>query len=183
MTDETDIPNARQNLYKKLWNEVLVRTKKPFHHPSFIVFFLLAIVGFSALGVWLELYVYIYPDPAATTQHSADALRTSILTFFPAAAGTAAMQLIWAEQPKHFRSAAFLILAIFLVVALWLFPSRISNASALSCGTLASIVALWIWWIANAKQTDLLDVLDASAPIGGPRTDVPLRGDLNDFIH
>lgn len=183
MTAETHNQNSQQNLYKKLWDELWRRTKGPFHHPSFIVFFLLAVVGFSALGIWLELYVYIYPDPSSPTPRSSDSLRTAVLTFFPAAAGTAAMQLIWAEQPKHFRSAAFLILAIFLVLAFWLFPARISNASALLWGSLASITSLWIWWIANANQADLLDELDTSAPIGGSRTDGPLQGGLNGFAH
>ena len=45
-------------------------------------------------------------------------------------------------------------------------------------GTAASILALWSWWIANAKQEDLLD---PDAPTGGKATDGELPGNLDDF--
>lgn len=183
MTQQTSTSGERPSLFKELASEIRDRTKKPAKHPSFIVFFLIAVLGFGALGIWLELYVYVYPDPAATVPLSSDALRTAILTFFPAVAGTAAMQLIWAESTKHFRSAAFLVLALFLVMTLVLFPARISNGSALFFGVAASILSLWVWWIANAKQVDLLDALNPTAAVGGEDAGAPLPGSLSDYEH
>ena len=93
------------------------------------------------------------------------------------------MQLIWAEQPKHFRSAAFLILALFLVVALIISPSRITNGSALFFGVLASLLSIWVWWIANAKQADLLDGVNPADSVGGDNPESKLQGSLNGYEH
>src|SRR5690606_36288224 len=151
------------------------RTTRPRRHPSFVAFFILAVFGLGASGVWLELYVLVFPDPTAIghfLRHPGapshfDALRTALITFFTAVAGTSAMQLIWAEDLKHFRSASALILFLFLVVALVIFPARICDCAAISIGVLMSLLALWVWWIANAKQADLLDSVDPRDAVGG----------------
>lgn len=183
MTTQTKSPKKSKNLYKQLLDEALGRTLKPWRHPSFVFFFAIAVFGFSALGIWIELFNYIYPDRAVWPANRSDPLRTAILTFFPAVAGTAAMQLIWAEAPKHFRSAAFSLLVLFLAVALLISPSRISNASAISYGTLASIISVWVWWIANANQADLLDTVDPDDSVGGNDPKIDLHGSLAEFEH
>ncbi len=165
---------ALKGPYRQIFDELRSRTIAPAMHPSFVVYFVLAVSGLGALGVWLELYAYIYPEPSVYPRQRSDSLRTAILTFFPAVAGTAAMQLLWAESTKHFRSVAFAILGIFLLLALIVSPSRITNASALFVGVTASLVSLWVWWIANAKQPDLLDNFNPSTPVGGePGTALP----------
>lgn len=172
-----------KGLYREIADEFKERTVKPFKHPSFVLFFIFAVLGLGALGIWLELYAFIYPEKGAYSTGGTDALRTAVLTFFPAVAGTAAMQLMWAEATKHFRSVAFAILGAFLVVALIISPARISNPSALVVGVLASFFSLWVWWIANAKQADLLDKINTSAPVGGDDVEVPLPGSLDDYQH
>lgn len=172
-----------KGLYREIADEFRERTVKPAQHPSFVLFFIFAVLGLGALGVWLELYGYIYPERWKHAPRETDSLRTAVLTFFPAVAGTAAMQLMWAESTKHFRSVAFAILSAFLVVALIISPARISNNSALVVGVLASAFSLWVWWIANAKQADLLDTINTSAPVGGDDFDVPLPGSLDDYQH
>lgn len=172
-----------KGLYREIADELRERTTKPAKHPSFVLFFIFAVLGLGALGIWLELYSYIYPESGRHPSQETDALRTAMLTFFPAVAGTAAMQLMWAESTKHFRSVAFAILGAFLVVALIISPARITNASALVVGVMASVASLWIWWIANAKQADLLDKINTSAPVGGDDVEVKLSGSLDDFQH
>lgn len=172
-----------KGLYREIADELRERTIKPAKHPSFVLFFVFAVLGLGALGIWLELYSYIYPESGKHSSHETDALRTAMLTFFPAVAGTAAMQLMWAESTKHFRSVAFAILGAFLVVALIISPARITNVSALFVGVIASVASLWVWWIANAKQADLLDKIDPSAPTGGDDVDRELPGSLEGFQH
>lgn len=183
MTRQSNSSNTSQSLFLDLWKEVVERTKKPKGHPSFVIFFVIAVLGFGALGIWIELYGYIYPDLMPWPPQPTDALRTAVLTFFPAVAGTAAMQLVWAESSKHFRSAAFLVLVVFLVAALLVSPSRITNESALIVGVIASLLSLWVWWIANSTQADLLDVVDPEDAVGGQNPEVPLPGSLNEFQH
>ncbi|WP_338713140.1 hypothetical protein WAC51_01330 [Stenotrophomonas geniculata] len=172
-----------KGLYREIADELRERTTKPAKHPSFVLFFLFAVLGLGALGIWVELYSYIYPESGKHAIQGTDGLRTAMLTFFPAVAGTAAMQLMWAESTKHFRSVAFAILGAFLVVALVVSPARITNASALVVCAMASVASLWTWWIANAKQTDLLDQINTSAAVGGDDVEVRLPGSLDDFQH
>jgi hypothetical protein len=172
-----------KNLYRELRDEVVDRTVRPGRHPSFVFFFIIAVLGFSALGVWLELVAYIYTGQKVLHPNPTDPLRTAILTFFPAVAGTAAMQLIWAETSKHFRSAAFFLLVLFFVVALLISPAYITNASAIVVGTLASVLSMWVWWIANAKQADLLDTVNPADSVGGDNPEAKLSGSLDEFRH
>lgn len=172
-----------KGLYHEIADELKERTSKPAKHPSFVLFFIFAVLGLGALGIWLELYSYLYPEPGAYPRQETDALRTALLTFFPAVAGTAAMQLMWAASTKHFRSVAFAILGSFLVAALIISPARITNASALFVGVMASVASLWVWWIANAKQAELLDKINTSAPTGGDDVNRELPGSLEGYQH
>ncbi len=93
------------------------------------------------------------------------------------------MQLIWAETSKHFRSAAFFLLVLFFVVALLISPAYITNTSAIVLGTVASVLSMWVWWIANAKQVDLLDTVNPADSVGGDNTEAKLPGSLDEFRH
>ncbi len=172
-------------LYTSLLKSARERTWRPIRHPSFVAFFVLAVFGLGAAGVWLEVYVLLFPEPHSPCTPSAlhhlpsstEALRTALITFFTAVAGTSAMQLVWAEELKHFRSASALVLFLFLVAALVIFPSRISDSVAITAGVIMSLVSLWVWWVANAMQLDLLDRIDPSDPVGGRDPHAPLGGD------
>ncbi|HEV7270006.1 hypothetical protein [Pseudoxanthomonas sp.] len=183
MSQETTATPSEWKLFFDIGEEMVKRTKIPLRHPSFVIFFSLAVVGLGGLGIWLELYSALVPvnhaedAKGALEELSTNTLRTAFITFFPAVAGTSAMQLIWAESSKHFRSVAALLLFCFLVTALLIFPSRVSNTCAISLGVLMSLLSLWVWWIANAKQEDLLDKIDLDAPVGGGNPRARLNGD------
>lgn len=181
---------SRENwdLYRDLGRAVADRITDPLRHPSFVVYFLLAVLGLGALGVWLEVYILIFPDPPIATQAGqapviADStvkpLRTALITFFTAVAGTSAMQLIWAEDLKHFRSASVLLLFLFLIVAVAIFPGRVPNLLTIPACILMSVLSLLVWCIANAKQADLRDDSDPRAPLGGTDLEAPLSGDTD----
>lgn len=161
-----------------LWRELKKRTLQPLRHPSFVIYFVVAVIVVGGAGVWLELITYLQAV-AAKRCPSLDALRTALVTFFPALAGCACLQLIWAED--HQRALrAFAILVLFavsiLALVLGLIPA-IEHRTALFIGLFPSAIALWIWWVANAKQPDLLD---PDAPTGGDPNG-PLAGDLRGF--
>jgi len=175
--------SKRSAVYLEIWNELKDRSVSPWTHPSFLFYFIVSVVGFGGLGIWLELYVAIYPERWSYPSEESDALRTAIVTFFPVVAGTAATQLLWAEKDakqKHLRSTAFALLTLFLALALWIYPQRISNTSAICVSAIASIGALWMWVVANAKQVDLLDEIDPSDSVGGS-VGTPLPGSTHGF--
>jgi len=89
------------------------------------------------------------------------------------------MQLIWAEDhERSLRAFAFFVITILVAILLFVVPESISDKSALVAAGLASVVALWTWWIANAKQRDFLDI-DAST--GKKDTSGELPGTLDGF--
>lgn len=91
------------------------------------------------------------------------------------------MQLIWAENDqKSLRAFAVLLLFVLTATSLAIMPGVVSNEHAIFWGALASIFALWSWWIANAKHRDLLD---PDAPIGGEGTTGELPGNLGGFTY
>ncbi|WDM62270.1 hypothetical protein [Stenotrophomonas forensis] len=188
MTRQATTQSSEWDFFQDLKKEAWQRTCTPFRSPSFLVFFAIAVVGLGALGIWLEIYSLILPEPPAlrgalnTTDNGLSSLRAAILTFFPAVAGTSAMQLIWAEKLKHFRSASILLLFIFLVSALITSPSRVPDFWALLAGTLMSILSMWVWWIANATQPDLLDKrIDLDSAVGGEDVTAPMQGNTEGF--
>ncbi|MEO6563885.1 MAG: hypothetical protein ABIN99_12715 [Nitrosospira sp.] len=162
--------------------ELRKRTVEPIYHFSFVTYFFLAVVVVGGVGVWLELISYFFLAPKTPTgDASVERLHTAVITFFPALAGTASMQLIWAEDNQKFlRAFAILMLFFFFIVALAISnPMIFQQCTALIIGFIASGFALWTWWIANAKQQDYLDNLDA--PLGKRDPQAELAGNLDDF--
>ena len=164
----------------KLGRELRKRTVEPVHHVSFVIYFVVAVIVFGGAGIWSELRTYLYcvatPDLSCPTLAS---LRIAVITFFPALAGSSCMQLIWAEDhERSLRAFAFFVITILVAILLFVVPESISDKSALVAAGLASVVALWTWWIANAKQRDFLDI-DAST--GKKDTSGELPGTLDGF--
>ena len=173
--------NIRSTSWALLRDELWKRTKGPTAHASFVMYFLIAVVLIGAGGVWLELYSFlIAPETGSPTPPTVSGLRTAVITFFPALAGSSCMQLVWAEDKnKSLRSFAFSALVVMSLLAIGISPSAISSKTVFFVGSLASLLALWTWWIANAKQPDLLDG-NLDAPLGkDPRSE--LSGDLDGF--
>lgn len=165
-----------------LGRELKRRTVQPAGHVSFALYFFVAVILLGGAGIWLELYSFMShvatPDKPTA---SAAALRTAVITFFPALAGTSCMQLIWENDDfRSLRAFATSALVVLFLAALAIAPSTISTSAALWVGCLASCVAFWTWWIANAEQRGLLD-LDPDAPMGKKDPNADLAGDLDGF--
>lgn len=163
-----------------LVRELRKRTVEPVFHASFVMYFCVAVLLVGGLGVWFEMHSYLFYVP--TPEHplpSSASLRIAVVTFFPALAGSSCLQLIWAEDHhKSLRAFAITALAALTAVVLAIAPSSVSDSAALSTGVVASIIALWTWWIANAKQRDLLDI---DAATGKKDTEGDLPGNLDEF--
>lgn len=51
----------------------------------------------------------------------------------------------------------------------------------ISLHTLDVVLAMWMWWIANAYQGDFLDGKIITNPVGGDDLQAPLGGDISKF--
>lgn len=173
--------------WSNLSKELRKRTKEPFRHPSFVFYFLAAVLGAGGAGFWLELNSWLMssaPTSLAEPPNPLGPLRTAVITFFPALAGSACMQVILAEEDmKSLRAFSLILLFCVTVVAVVVSQSAVSNEAALILGFVCSLAAFWSWWIANAKQKDLLDS-DHDAPVGGDtQADLAGAGSLAGFEH
>lgn len=161
--------------WNRLGEKLSGRLITPLAHPSFVLFFLASVVLVGGAGVWLELYNYIYTDAPIL------GLRTAVLTFFPALAGSSCMQIILEENvDRALRSFAMTMLVAISALALWVAPSAIiGNSSALFVSFIGSLLALCLWWVANADQPAFRDDrLDS--PLGNATTE-RLAGSLDDL--
>jgi len=158
---------------QELWK----RTRRGVKHPSYVMFFLVAILGVGAVGIWIELYTWLAAKPAISN----GSIRTSLVAFVPAFMASTSMQLIWAESQRSLRATA-LTLAFVCMIG-WIFCKILppENDYAIFAGVFSSLVALWTWWIANANQADIMDGWSPEVTKGPINLDVKLAGDVSGF--
>lgn len=163
-----------------LWYELKTRFLAPVGQVSFWVFLFLGVILFSACGVWVELGKY-----GLSLSGNLDGVRTAIYTFFPALACTATMQIIFSQddKKKYLRSAAYAIGVILMLVAIGLlaFDKQFSPTVSISWGTIASVISVLTWWVANGHENMFYDnQTDPEAQVGGS-TNAPLNGNTSDY--
>lgn len=155
------------------------RTSLPIHHPSYVIFFFVAILIIGPAGVWIEIYNY-YTSPITNLS----ALKSSFMSFIPAFVTATCLQSIWAEgKSKAFRSFCILILVICTLCLLLSTSGALSKVSTLVYASISTTAALWMWWIVNANQVDYLDDdEDVSLnPTGSDDMSMELQGDLSQY--
>jgi hypothetical protein len=144
-------------------------------HPTFLFFFLFFVFGLGSAGTWVELFkLKLETDP----NYSLDGLITSLVTFASALIGTSCTQIsIDDNESKALKTLAqgIVIIYVFAVLAAAVGVGKGSTGAWL--WTVASLIALLVWWIANAKAPSLRD---PEAPTGGS-VDKELPGSLANY--
>jgi hypothetical protein len=168
----------RPNSWVLLGKELVRRSLFPLPHSSFFFYFLVAVVGLGGIGVWIELEALTRTVQPTTS--SLSSLRTALISFFPALAGTSCMQLIWSDDSrKYLKSFSTAVMIAAAITAIMMARPSVSDETALWVTSIACLFALWIWWIANAFQKEFLDPPDSA--VGGDPTSDKLSGDLSDY--
>lgn len=182
-----DNKSNKCNSWTELWNELKWRTTEPCNHVSFVLYFFVSVIVVGLLGFWIELYSYLFSpaiplDPNHPPIDPLLPIRTSIITFFPVLAGGACLQLIWAEnEKKYLRAVSVFFLIVTIATALIIAPvEKVSSWKALLVGFFASVFSLWLWWITNATQNDILDKINPDDSWGG-NPNGELAGDLSGY--
>lgn len=158
-----------------LRHELALRAIEPLEHPTFVFFFVAIVIGVGGIGTWVELIQLARPP---IPPNPLDGILTSLITFCFALVGTSCTQLIIEEaENKALRALAQLVLLLAMFGGALAITGVVSGQSGLWLWTLASIVALMVWWIANAKSPALRD---PDAPTGGAVTKT-LPGNLADY--
>jgi hypothetical protein len=163
------------NSFVLLGQYLWVRIVAPLDQFSFWAYLVVAIVGTGALGVWVELIRYLDNQSAKQI----DALITAIFTFFPALACASSMQLVFGPLEKHVRSFAIVSMALLTLLGVVNLMGRLGHTSAIIFGVLACFFSIFLWWIANALNTELRD-RPFTAAVGGNARTAP-AGNIDDF--
>lgn len=165
--------------WTRLWRTLAERTSLPWRHPTFVLYFVVAVILVGGAGLWLELYKLSFATAESST--SLEALRTAIITFFTALAGSSSMQVILEENDdRAMRAMAICVLTVLSALALIIAPASVSDCTAVKLGLVGCGLALWTWWIANAKQPGLQDER-ADAAVGRRDPKAGLAGSLDGF--
>lgn len=152
-----------------------LRAVEPIEHPTFVIYFLVIVVGVGGIGTWVELFKLTRPQGIS---NPLDGLITSLITFFFALVGTSCTQLIIEEsESKALRALTLFFLFLAFVGAVLAAAGVGSGQAGIFPWTFASIAALAIWWLANAKSPGLRD---PDAPTGGAVTKT-LPGNLAEY--
>lgn len=169
---------SNQENWLALWRELRQRSTRGFKHPSYVMFFLIAIIGLGPLGFWIELYTWSVASPAIPTT----SIRTALVASVPAFMASTSMQLIWAENNlRSLRATAVLLLFVCLLGLTFCKSLPDGSRFAIAAGIFSSVIAVWTWWIANAKQADFLDGWSAELTKGPLDVTAPLAGDASTF--
>ena len=95
------------------------------------------------------------------------------------------MQIVLSESDKKYvRSAGYAMGAILLALAgaLLFVDKTLSPQTSLTCGGLASLLSVFIWWIANGQEKLFYDDVDPDDSVGG-NPNKPLDGSLSGIKH
>lgn len=146
----------------------------PLGHVSFWTYFILAIIGLGAVGVWVELFRWML-----TAESGTEGMLTAIYTYFPAVAAGATLQLVMASDDKHVRSFSMLLA---FVIGATVVPHALGLVKVVGSflwGLVGTVFSLGLWWIANGANQDFLDLTPVDS-LGGDSSMEP-KGNIGDF--
>lgn len=176
MTHESPPPSLPPSNRVLLFVELKRRTSRPVGQIVFLVYFAAGILILGGSGVLLEFLRLCL----TAGERDWASLYTALLTYSPAIAGPALLQIMFETQTNR-RMMAFVVLSGFwtaaLIIGLFLFAEPWGTLAWI-LAALACLGSAWLWWIANADNATLHD--DPDAPLGGSAT-APLTGGYGNF--
>lgn len=167
----SELSNVRGD-WAYLRHELKRRTFEPAAHFPFVVYVVVAVIGYGGLGIWAEIV------KGAEKSN----LITAVITFFPALVGSTAYQLILASPNNKVLTSfaqlmSFILLGCAILLAIFTTSCPIG---ALWAGILSSTIAIWMWWFTNADDPTFRRSPPPDAATGG-NTDRVLTGDTGDI--
>jgi len=185
--------------WRSFRHEVVERLLTPLLHPTFIWYLLGGVVLLGSVPVAIEWFrfqidlqhyneVLGRKPPVLPTRPSRLSILTALHTFYPALAWSSAMQINFADSDhvrKSLRSFAFVIATVALLLSILMTAARtlFSEASSFQVGFLGVALAIFLWWMANAREQTFRDPDPGSTPQGGPLNTPTsdLAGDVKGF--
>lgn len=155
----------KHSSWDELKNNVAAKYDKSIANPTLVLYSFAAIFLLGNLGFWVELFSY-----TSSKTCTLDPMVKSLITFFPAVAIPACMQLNISDLNSKAEKALSIVIAViiaFSALALGIFPSTLDSGLILAVCICMSIFAYFIWLVINADNNDFKDP-DSDAALGGP---------------
>jgi hypothetical protein len=160
---QADSPNFWRDLVATVWERVVT----PARHPKYVIYFLGIIVVVGALGVIIPLVRnFIAAEPTDAEWRS---VLHSLCTYVLAILAAALADSIVSEKIKSTLRLLIFVFALLVAGAAITVLFIQSLEKGWMIVGVATVVALFLWWVANADNANLLEPTPAAdAAIGGP---------------
>ena len=201
----TSVQDARaQRHWRELGAEVVERLVAPLLHPTFVLYLVSGVVLLGGVPIALEWTKFLLSQhsynaaiaagitgAALPARPSFESVLTALHTFYPALAWSSAMQINFAEAKavdrarKSLRALAFVLATVTLLLSILLNAARplFTESGSLRLGIMGVVMAVLLWWLANAKEQTFLEPLSGDAAQGGDpaRPAEELSGNIEGF--
>lgn len=170
------------NHWQEFWRELKERSRKPLKHPTFVMYFGGIIILLGGLGLLDPVFNSVMLGNWPEIEWGR--LISACYTYFIAIAATAAVDLILSLNQRKYLLMFFLlgclavVLLAFIAFILGTFRGNVTAAAFPSM--LGYSLALYLWWVGNADNPNLLEPVKPDAPTGGDALAKP-AGDLSGF--
>lgn len=160
------------------------RFRRPWKHPTFVMYFLGIIVLLGGFGI-AEPMVNCWVLGKLPPDELPKALVSAAFTYFVAIAATAAVDLILVYKQRKYM-LMFFVLALLIVLLCAVLSAGFGTvlgkpASATIPVAVGYLLALFLWWVGNANNAQLLDTpVQPTDPIGADAHAKP-TGDLTGY--
>ena len=164
--------NADNNSWLTLADELAARLVEPRYSVSFVMYLFTGVVLLGGIAIWLEIVRYAVEAHGMKKGEpwpSLSGVLTAVHTFYPALAWSSTMQLVYGEKnDKWLKAVAIgfgsvtLLMAVFAMAlaGVWL------AVTSMVVGVLGTLIAIFLWWIANAPDPNLKDLLPKTVGMG-----------------
>jgi uncharacterized membrane protein len=172
------------NHWEEFYAVLKERLNKPSKHPTFIMYFFGIIIVLGGFGIFESIV-----SSSVQGKFKEEALPMSLIsamyTYFVAIGATAAVDLILSYKQRKFLLMFFLVCSLFVFLCAILaviFGIFLKDPnSAFYPALIGYILALFLWWIGNANNSNLLDTpVEPTSPMGADPKSKP-TGSLAGF--
>lgn len=169
--------------WRQFVTDVVERLLTPLLHPTFVWYLIGGVLLLGGVPVAIEFFRFkiemqqyaaaMAANPTALPPPpSRQAILTALHTFYPALAWSSAMQINFADSDhvkKSLRSFAFVVATVALLLSILMTAARVlfTETVSLQVGTLGVVLAVFLWWMANAKEQTFRDPDPGQTSQGG----------------
>lgn len=171
------------NYWQEFRGTLKERLCKPCNHPTFVMYFIGIIIVIGGLGLFEPIVSYFILGTLPYEEFPR-AVVSATYTYFVAIAATAAVDLILSYHQKKYLLMFFLLCSLIVIFCFLLSAAYVTFLKRPVCAILPAligyVVALFLWWIGNANNANLLDMpVNPTAPIGDDN--IQPAGDLTGY--